>query len=376
MSEDKNLKANEEKPTEVTGEEVIEPEIKYVVEEEITEEVVEDKKSDTSKKGKTKTAIIIAVVGIICLGAGFVYGKEVGRKLPATTKSYSSSKVIATIGESKITGEDLQKRMEPLFYLNGKSALTEEQITAYEASMIDYMTTTEVLYLEGKEKKVEATEDEIKTEYDGLMSSIEQKFAMTKDDFLKQFSLTEESIKADLEKEIIATKYIGQASEVSDTEAQNYYDKNKEEFLQVRASHILIKNTDDEGNKLSEEQNKANKEKAQGILDKVKAGEDFASLAKEYSQDSSAANGGDLEFFGKGQMVKPFEESVFALKVGDISPELVESEFGYHIIKKTDEKYDDFADIKEDLKYNLSYEKQNTLITDLLEKYNVGQENK
>jgi len=130
-------------------------------------------------------------------------------------------------------------------------------------------------------------------------------------------------------------------------------------------------NTDDEGNPVSEEQKKKNKEKAEEILKKIQAGEDFAELAKEYSQDGSASNGGDLDFFGKGQMVEPFEKAAFSLKAGEVNKDVVESQFGYHIIKKTDEKQDDFETVKQELKDKLSYDKQNNLVADLVEKYNV-----
>lgn len=79
------------------------------------------------------------------------------------------------------------------------------------------------------------------------------------------------------------------------------------------------------------------KAKAEDILAKVKAGGNFADLAKQYSQDSSAANGGDLGFFGKGQMVTEFENAAFALQVGQVS-DLVKSKYGYHIIKVIEKK--------------------------------------
>lgn len=79
--------------------------------------------------------------------------------------------------------------------------------------------------------------------------------------------------------------------------------------------------------------NAAAKSKAEDVLKQVKAGGDFATLAKKYSQDSSAANGGDLGFFSKGQMVAPFSNAAFSLKAGQVYPTVVQSQYGYHIIK-------------------------------------------
>jgi len=74
------------------------------------------------------------------------------------------------------------------------------------------------------------------------------------------------------------------------------------------------------------------KAKAQDVLNQLNAGGDFATLAKKYSQDTTAANGGDLGFFSKGQMVKAFEDAAFALQPGQTSG-LVKTQYGYHIIK-------------------------------------------
>lgn len=91
-----------------------------------------------------------------------------------------------------------------------------------------------------------------------------------------------------------------------------------------------------------DKQNNEIKAKANLVLARVKSGEDFATLAKEYSEDpGSKDSGGDLGFFGKGMMVPSFEEAAFSLKVNEVSPELVQSQFGYHIIKKTGERKND-----------------------------------
>ncbi|AWB68362.1 hypothetical protein C2869_18975 [Saccharobesus litoralis] len=123
-----------------------------------------------------------------------------------------------------------------------------------------------------------------------------------------------------------------------------------------RASHILVSLGDDE---------EAAKKKAQDLLAKVNAGEDFAALAKENSDDTfSGENGGDLDFFGKGVMAPEFEEATFALaQAGDVS-ELVKTTFGYHIIKLTDiepQSVQPFDEVKAEIEQNLKRDKANLL---------------
>jgi len=116
-------------------------------------------------------------------------------------------------------------------------------------------------------------------------------------------------------------------------EIQAKYDASKQMFStpeQVRASHILIK-TDGKNDD-------AMKKKAEAVMAKVKAGGDFAALAKQYTEDESGKNnGGDLDYFGRGRMDKAFEDAAFALNVGQVS-DIVKSQFGFHIIKLTDKK--------------------------------------
>ncbi len=120
---------------------------------------------------------------------------------------------------------------------------------------------------------------------------------------------------------------------VADDEIKQYYDEHQADFgtqEQRQAAHILIT----VAKQASEADKLAAKAKAEQVLQQIKQSPaKFAALAKQYSQDpGSAANGGDLGMFGRGAMVKPFEDSVFSLKVGEVS-NLVLSDFGYHIIK-------------------------------------------
>ena len=120
---------------------------------------------------------------------------------------------------------------------------------------------------------------------------------------------------------------------VSEDEVLDFYNTHKEERFteekQVQARHILFSLADG----VSDERKADTRSTAQGILERVRGGEDFAALAEEYSQDTgTAGNGGDLGFFGRDRMVKPFEEAAFGMEIGQVS-DLVETTFGFHIIK-------------------------------------------
>ncbi|MEW6519942.1 MAG: SurA N-terminal domain-containing protein [Thermodesulfobacteriota bacterium] len=117
---------------------------------------------------------------------------------------------------------------------------------------------------------------------------------------------------------------------VTEAEVEQYYSSHQEEFGQLekrRARHILLKTT--------EQDKQARRAEMEKILTRARAGEDFGALARQNSEDGSAAQGGDLGFFGRGQMVQSFEDTVFGLQKGAIS-DIIETQFGFHIIKLED----------------------------------------
>src|SRR4030095_1174517 len=132
---------------------------------------------------------------------------------------------------------------------------------------------------------------------------------------------------------LINTQSMRDRQQVSAADVQKHYQDNQQQFTtpqQVRASHILFKT---EG-----KDEAAVRKEAEAVLARAKAGEDFAKLANEYTEEEvGKTRGGDLDFFGRGQMAKEFEEAAFALKPGQIS-DLVKTSFGLHIIKTTDHK--------------------------------------
>jgi peptidyl-prolyl cis-trans isomerase C len=166
-----------------------------------------------------------------------------------------------------------------------------------------------------------------------------------------------------LQKEVISK------IKVTEKEAKAYYDKNPDLFKspeQVKARHILIQVPKE----ASEEDKKKLKEKADEVLKKVKAGEDFAKLAAENSDDpGTKSKGGDLGFFSKGSMVPAFEQAAFSLKPGEVS-ELVETEFGFHVIKVEEKKEaiaEPFEAIKAKVTQQALREKQEAKVTEFVE---------
>jgi peptidyl-prolyl cis-trans isomerase D len=147
-------------------------------------------------------------------------------------------------------------------------------------------------------------------------------------------------------------------TQVSEDETKKFYADNAEKFQgdeQRRASHILI----GFGANPTPQAKQQAREKAEKVLAEVKKGSSFEELAKKYSQDpGSAEKGGDLGMFGRGAMVKPFEDAVFSMAPGATS-DLVESEFGYHIIKLTEIKgaAETYDSVKPKIRAELMYQK-------------------
>ncbi|MBB3852784.1 peptidylprolyl isomerase [Saccharococcus caldoxylosilyticus] len=144
-----------------------------------------------------------------------------------------------------------------------------------------------------------------------------------------------EMVKLDLLRQKAAMEDI----KVTEKELKEYYNSYKPK---IRASHILVKD----------------EKTAKEIKAKLDKGEDFAKLAKQYSQDpGSAANGGDLGWFGPGKMVKEFEDAAYKLKVGQVS-DPVKTDYGYHIIKVTaKEKKKPFNEMKDDIEFEVKQRK-------------------
>ncbi len=146
------------------------------------------------------------------------------------------------------------------------------------------------------------------------------------------------SLRVDLSRQKFVESKLAGKGDANEAQAKAFYDANIKEFERperVHASHILIVPAASEPNADPNQAKVAAKQKAEKLLEKITAGADFAALAKSDSNDGSAANGGDLGFFARGEMEKPFEDAAFKLEPNQVSG-VVETRYGYHIIKQTE----------------------------------------
>lgn len=223
-------------------------------------------------------------------------------------------------------------------YSNQGVVLQDSQMAQVKEKVLDNLIGQELLYQDAIGKGMTVSEDEISAQMEKIVGQFP-----SRDEYLKALSdqgITEELLKDDLKMNILLGRYIEATFKpqvsVSDDEEAAFYGQNPQYFSQpeqVRASHILIQVKEDADDAAKAEA----KKKIEAVQKRLENGEEFSDLARELSEGPSGPNGGDLGYFGRGQMVKPFEDAVFNMEKGEISG-IVQTQFGYHIIKLTDKK--------------------------------------
>jgi peptidyl-prolyl cis-trans isomerase C len=259
------------------------------------------------------------------------------------------------------TAYDWELKKIRMRYEQAGKKLSDKDKKRHEANVLDRLITMEVLYQESEKKGIEVDPKKVEQQYDMLLKRYPDKEKFN--EFLQQWDVTEEKIKAEIKRgtaiqELIKTN-VADKIEVDDKDVKKFYNENPEKFKspeEIKTSHILIK-FDPE--KASDAKKAAAKKKLEAVKERLAKGEDFGALAKEVSEGPSNKTGGDLGFVSRGQMVKPFEDAVFAMKAGEVS-DIVETQFGYHLIKvfeKRPAKKLTFEEIKDRLSDQLKQQK-------------------
>lgn len=239
---------------------------------------------------------------------------------------------------ARVNGEAIQKgdfeRAILSFEASSGAAIPADHRDTVIRSVLDQMIGYKLLLQEAKNRKTVVPETDVQARIAQIRSQYPTEQAFTQALAAQQVTLAEltSETRSDLlVNNMLEREFSGKIT-VTPAEADDFFAKNPEQFKQperVRASHILIGFPQDAG----EMDKAAARAKAAEVLRDVRAGKDFAEVARAHSTDpGSAQNGGDLGYFQQGQMVEAFDKTAFSMKAGETSG-LVETQFGFHIIR-------------------------------------------
>lgn len=294
--DEKELNRGEELPEgEEFGPEAFEDEPQ--AEEALQEDAEAEKPEAAAQPKAAKLPWILFAASVVAIGVLLFTGGNTGMNGTA-----------AKVNGDKVTKEELYQVM---YKQGGEAAL-------------DSLITEKLIKQEAEKQKIQVTEQDLDAELKTIKEQFpdDQKF----NDALKQNNLTLDALKDQIRTQVQVSKIFESKMDLSETKQKEYFDKNKDRYgspEQIEVSHILVEK----------------KEDADKLLADLKGGADFAALAKEKSTDpGSKDNGGSLGFVSRGQgLDTAFEEAAFKLGKGEMSG-VVQSSFGYHIIKVTDKK--------------------------------------
>jgi peptidyl-prolyl cis-trans isomerase C len=253
---------------------------------------------------------------------------------PAVAKD----QVIARVNGKPIYGVELQRAKKAYLSNQPNKQIPAEKQKEFDQQALNQLTSAELLYQAGQKLQIKDLDKQIEDK----ISQSKKRFPTEQDykNAIKALDMTESDLREYTRRDLVISNYIQQnfASKVSvsDEESKKFYDENIDKFKQpesVRASHILI----GVDAKATDADKKKAREKAETVRRDLAGGADFSKLAKQNSTCPSSQQGGDLGYFGRGQMVPAFEQVAYTLKPGEIS-DVVETQFGYHIIKVVDKK--------------------------------------
>jgi len=248
--------------------------------------------------------------------------------------------VVATVNGEEIGQQEFEQLLNYFRYQYSQQGMQVQgaQLQQLQAMVLESLIDNELMYQIAEENGYGPSGQELDEELEKTKEQFADEAAYQQ--ALNQQGMSEQELKQELAKQMTKVQFeedkFGDQVTVDSSEVREYYEENPEQFEQpeqIRASHILIQVAED----ATEADKAAAKEKLQAAKKRIENGEEFSKVAREVSEGPSSERGGDLNYFGRGQMVPEFEQAAFSMEVGEIS-DIVETSFGFHLIKLTDHK--------------------------------------
>lgn len=266
---------------------------------------------------------------------------------------WSAGKDAIKVNDEVLKSGYIESRVKQVFVANGIEE-DSPMANSYRAGIVKSAVDLTLLLQEAQKRNLSASEADIKTLRDELVSVSGSEETFEKE--MKEKGISKRDLEHLLSQQVVFNKLQEELKKEISIDSKAYYESNVEDFKvneQVKASHILVKT----------------EEEAKNVISELNAGKDFAEAAKLYSTDESNKNsGGSLGYFDHAQMVQPFSDAAFTMPVGTYSNIPVKTEFGYHIIKVEDKKpahIQSYEEVKEDLENFLLTNELQTKVADL-----------
>jgi len=326
--------------------------------------------------------IFLAVLGLSC--------KETDTEKSSTDSG--ADNIAVTIDGVDIPESEIDRIVKPQLEMIAQQSaklpptFAEQYAKQIREQVLEQTIRRHLLDEKVKEANIVITNEEVISKITEIAAA--QREPLSLEEFKKkmeQYGQSFDNVKADVRGGLARNKFMeahwAGKIDVTEEDARKYYDENPKQFEtpeQVRASHILIKpefiDPNVDPNADPNEAKAIARTKTEGLLKQLKDGADFAELAKTHSICPMAPQGGDLGFFPRGYMTPAFENVAFESEIGQIS-EIVETKYGYHIIKVTDHKdagTTSFEQAKDDIIKQLTQKKQSELAEEYIESLKAG----
>jgi parvulin-like peptidyl-prolyl isomerase len=310
----------------------------------------------SDRLNQTRTKTISLIVSLIIVSFLFVcpVSASEGKGAAKQAEKQDALEYIATVSDKVISKTEFQRNVDMIkngyaemgFHLEGP------QLHEFKKKILNSLIEKELLLLESENKGIVIDPAAIENEIEEIKSSFPDEAGF--EEKLNKMGYTLDFVRRDIRasmaiEQLVDSELAGKA-DVSDEDVKMFYESNMENFItpeQVKARHILVSNE------------AGGRKKIEKISQDILTGSDFEKLAQEHSACPSGQNGGDLGYFGRGQMVEPFENAAFGLDIGEVS-EIVETSFGYHIIKVEDRRSEQtisFEEVKDSIEQKIRRQK-------------------